>query len=658
MATPPTFGFQSTLPRLPVPSLKSTCSLYLHSLLPYQTAEEHEKSKKIVHDFMNSTLAASLQQRLIDIDNQSPHNWLEDNFWMKKAYLEQRKPLMINSNWFILAKETKAHPKELLQNDSQGLPEGQFSYFQIHMGASCIDAACKYIQRLENETIPVDMVQGQPLCMEQCRRFFGLCRIPQAHCDAIVQKELADITHVIVMACDQLYKLQVFEFIDGKKQQIHVSEVEKALLAIASHASNQVNAQKPISLLTSWDRDHWAVARNHLLTLDPVGNRQSLSDIETALYVLCLDDYTQGSGPVNWSKTGFCGPQNRGHGHNRWFDKTISLIIENNGQGTVMGEHTPSDAAMVGFMVYSLLFEKETCLQAGETKPAWLSGARAPVGPPSSPLMEHLLWTTDSVMEDYLKQAQEAATILGDESDPCNHHFRGYGSEWIKRIGKMPPDSFMQIVLQLAYYRVHRIITATYETASTRKFFWGRTETIRSCSMESKQFVEKFDDPHTSDQAAYDMLLKAVAAHRKYSQLASQGQGCDRHLSVLQLLNQDHVMADADGLPGQQRTPLLHPIFTDPVFTTSQTWRLSTSALMYNKKTQGSGFGTPFKQGYGINYMISPDFITMGIETKKGQETLSAQKFAEVVSETLEDIRATIERILYTELWSKDRSKL
>ncbi|CAO3577102.1 unnamed protein product [Absidia cylindrospora] len=607
---------------------------------------------------MNSTLAASLQQRLIDIDNQSPHNWLEDNFWMKKAYLEQRKSLMINSNWFILAKETKAHPKKLLENNSQGLPEGQFSYYQIHMGASCLDATCKYIQRLENETLPVDMVQGQPLCMEQCRRFFGLCRIPQVHCDALVQKKLADITHVIIMACDQLYKLQVFEFIDGKKQQIHVTELEKALLAIASHASNQVNAQKPISLLTSWDRDHWAVARNHLLTLDPEGNRNNLSEIETSICILCLDDYSHGSGPAHWSKTGFSGAQNRGHGHNRWFDKTISLIIENNGQAAAMGEHSPSDAALVGFMVYSLLFEKTNCLQTGEIKPPWLTDARAPDAPPSSPLMEHLIWTTDSEIDEHLHQAQEAATLLGDESDPYNHHFRGYGSEWIKRIGKMPPDSFMQIVLQLAYYRVHRIITATYETASTRKFLWGRTETIRSCSIESKQFVENFDDPHTSGQAAYNMLLKAVAAHRKYAQIASQGQGCDRHLSVLKLLNQDHVMADGDGPPGQQRTPLLHPIFTDPVFTTSQTWRLSTSALTYNGKTQGSGFGTPIKEGYGINYMISPDFITMGIETKKGQETLSAQKFAEIVSLTLEDIRVSIAKVRLEESGSKDESKL
>jgi carnitine O-acetyltransferase len=93
VSTPPTFSLQYTLPRLPVPSLEETCTLYLKTLVPFQTSEEHEKSKKIVHDFMNSKLANSLQQRLIDIDRSSPNNWLEDNFWIKKGKVRKEKEL-------------------------------------------------------------------------------------------------------------------------------------------------------------------------------------------------------------------------------------------------------------------------------------------------------------------------------------------------------------------------------------------------------------------------------------------------------------------------------------------------------------------------------------------------------------------------------------
>lgn len=79
------FSQQHSLPRLPIPTLEYTCSVYLKSLVPLQTKEEHEKTKAIVEDFLKSNISKSLQQRLIDIDRVSPSNWLEDNFWLRKG---------------------------------------------------------------------------------------------------------------------------------------------------------------------------------------------------------------------------------------------------------------------------------------------------------------------------------------------------------------------------------------------------------------------------------------------------------------------------------------------------------------------------------------------------------------------------------------------
>lgn len=84
-SSPPTYSLQYTLPRLPVPSLEETCALYLKSLIPLQTKEEHENSRATVQDFLKGDLSKSLQQRLIDIERTSPNNWLEDNFWLKKG---------------------------------------------------------------------------------------------------------------------------------------------------------------------------------------------------------------------------------------------------------------------------------------------------------------------------------------------------------------------------------------------------------------------------------------------------------------------------------------------------------------------------------------------------------------------------------------------
>ncbi len=59
---------------------------------------------------------------------------------------------------------------------------------------------------------------------------------------------------------------------------------------------------------------------------------------------------------------------------------------------------------------------------------------------------------------------------------------------------KLSPDAFVQMALQLAYYRQYGEPCPTYESASTRGFLHGRTETVRSCSVDSVTFTKAFDD--------------------------------------------------------------------------------------------------------------------------------------------------------------------
>lgn len=57
------------------------------------------------------------------------------------------------------------------------------------------------------------------------------------------------------------------------------------------------------------------------------------------------------------------------------------------------------------------------------------------------------------------------------------------------------PDSFIQMAIQLAYFKVYGHSVATYETAGTRRFSWGRTETCRSFSGVSEAFVRAMQIP-------------------------------------------------------------------------------------------------------------------------------------------------------------------
>ena len=71
----------------------------------------------------------------------------------------------------------------------------------------------------------------------------------------------------------------------------------------------------------------------------------------------------------------------------------------------------------------------------------------------------------------------------------------------------------------------------TYETATTRSYFHGRTETVRSCSVEAAAFCESMLNYGMSSSAAcYDLLMKAHDKHLQMMTEAKQGKGVDRHL--------------------------------------------------------------------------------------------------------------------------------
>lgn len=67
------------------------------------------------------------------------------------------------------------------------------------------------------------------------------------------------------------------------------------------------------------------------------------------------------------------------------------------------------------------------------------------------------------------------------------------------------------------YFRIHKVPGAHYESAATRKYIHGRTETIRSCSNESIAFAKAMLDDSKSDNDKVAALKEAVNAHKKYS---------------------------------------------------------------------------------------------------------------------------------------------
>src|ERR1700749_1643043 len=92
---------------------------------------------------------------------------------------------------------------------------------------------------------------------------------------------------------------------------------------------------------------------------------------------------------------------------------------------------------------------------------------------------------------------------------------QGYGKGLIKKF-KCSPDAYVQMIIQLAYHKMYGKNRPTYESAATRKFQQGRTETCRSVSDDSVAFCNAVADPSTDSQTAISLFRKALSAHLEY----------------------------------------------------------------------------------------------------------------------------------------------
>lgn len=67
------------------------------------------------------------------------------------------------------------------------------------------------------------------------------------------------------------------------------------------------------------------------------------------------------------------------------------------------------------------------------------------------------------------------------------------------------------------FCRLHNEPAPHYESGGTRLFYLGRTDTIRSCSIESVHFAKTMLDPKSSNEEKKQALLAAVNSHKDYA---------------------------------------------------------------------------------------------------------------------------------------------
>jgi carnitine O-acetyltransferase len=262
----------------------------------------------------------------------------------------------------------------------------------------------------------------------------------------------------------------------------------------------------------------------HLRSLSP-SNAALLDTIHSSAFVLCLDPAT----PGDFLTTSRFLWHGAFHGlRDRWVDKPVQMIVFDSARAGLMGEHSVMDGTP------TLAFTDAICSALAD--PAFDHGSSSS-SPLSSSAPVELKWTLDSALEQSIARAEKDVAEL-IKTQMMSVIKTGYGKRAIKA-ARVSPDAWGQLLIQLAYARLlhargWKRQGGTYESATTRRFFKGRTEVVRVVTNESDAFVRAMMEEDGKEEADVEnrkkLLELAAKAHVANAQAAGRGEGVDRHM--------------------------------------------------------------------------------------------------------------------------------
>mmetsp|Transcript_50100 Transcript_50100/g.120014 ORF Transcript_50100/g.120014 Transcript_50100/m.120014 type:complete len:828 (+) Transcript_50100:73-2556(+) len=641
---PLTFTYQSAMPRLAVPPLKTTIERYLKSVEPVLSEKEFKEYEAAARAFEKHE-APRLQAMLVAKSFYAT-NYVSD-WWEKYVYLRGRSPILINSNYYGLGFNN------YIPTSSQVSRAGTLVYHYM-----------RFKELLDAQQLRPMTIRGVvPICMRQYERIFQTTRIPGRDTDTNLHLDPTDSIHIAVLHRGGFWKVNVL-YDNGCIVPAHELERRfRTIVQLSADPNSSLAAPDPgsaeanLPALTGIDRTRWAEHREEFFGEGI--NKLSLDEIESAIIVLHLDDHS----PKTWTETGNLSLH--GNGNTRWCDKSFNLIVYANGQAAVHAEHSWADAPVIAhawewvlasehnsssYNASGLCAVKDTHFPPpGSPSPGRGNKAKKKVAEPN---LKRAVGEGDEVvrLEFHLsKEAKEAVlearkftqTLCDDLQLIVDCHCvreGGYGKGFIKK-QKCSPDAWIQMALQLAWMRDQGKLSLTYEAAAVRLFNEGRTETIRSCTSQTKEFVMLMQDKKASKEDKIRALRAAAERHVGLSRESSVGRGVDRHLfclyvSSLALGMNVKFLKDALSMPWQLSTSQI------PQNQTQGMWK----AIPEEMYSPSGGFGPVSDEGYGVSYMMASDDMTFfHISCKRSCKATDAERFKKHVWQAHADMRALFE---------------
>ncbi|XP_033928265.1 carnitine O-palmitoyltransferase 1, muscle isoform-like [Melopsittacus undulatus] len=581
---------QGVLPPLPLPPLPHTVHRAVSSLQALGPGGGRDQVPALAQSFLGGP--GPQLQRWLRLRQWALPSYLGD-LWDEQVHLGGRDPLPASGNYYLM--------------DLPGPPP---TPLQAARAANAVCALLSFRSRVSSGTLPAVLFRGSlPTCSAQYERLFNTTRVPGETCDRLQRGGGAG--HVAALRGGRLFLVPVGRGLAPRALQ---RRFERVLRASGGGAGAGV--------MTSARRSAWAQVRAVLQSGGP--SSAALRALEEAPFVVALDP------PPGPPPNGHRDPPSDGDldaeakelllgpCYNRWFDKSLTLIVFSTGRMGLNVEHSWGDPPVVGHLwEYTLATDLELGYEAnGDCR-------EGPEEEPGVPPPQHLQWNIPDECLPALGVALDTWQAL--EADLQVHVATFVPPPELPP----PPDGLVQVALQLAVVR-ERGACLTYEAVPTWLFLEGRAEAARGCGRPLLELAAAMEQTNASRSLRRRLLQGALRDVLARMRAAAAGAGLDRHL---------HALA---AVARQMR---LHPPLLEEVL--SQPWALAYSPAPRAEPPLlprplcpgGAGFAPPHPDAYGVSYAQGRGgSILFHVSCRASSPITDARRFAAQIKAALGEL--------------------
>lgn len=520
------------------------------------------------HFFQKNGDAEKLQEQLYKLKETAEGSWLTP-FW-EDHYLKYRGSLPTGMHFNILVNRPLL-PKVPTTAELAGK-------------ASFLVA--EYYHKIIDEKVEPVTLKGTPLDMGQYKKFFRSVRVPQLYRDQFTVAEFDKKNNFIILIYrNHMYKVPVTNEAGQIFQSTKIAE------AIDMIFQDEREEGLNVGLFTTAKRDKAAQIYHDLKAFEV--NADHLQTIADALIIISIDEDSDNSEEAIENLML--------NSKNKYYDKTIQLVITKKGRIGYSIEHTAVDGTTI-FAVISHVNE------------GFLDYQQETVYTHESPVTQALEWRVSKEIESSLLKLQADSKARKKDYHVKSTTMHQFGADAIKDM-KISPDAYFHMALQIAQYRTFGTFKSVYEPVSIRHYKEGRTECARATSMEKLALVHAVEDAKEPEEI-YSLMEAASEAHANRIYACRSGFGIERHLFGLEQVYLQHGKE-----LGMTKLPA---IFEDTGYLALREDFLSTSGMAYDN-VRARIFGPVVTGGFGVAYILLKASISINISCRTTEKEQAAE---------------------------------